>query len=67
MWYWGIYGAAWVGKVICVGGDPATAERLGFSTAKTIRDAIEQARDVVGPNPSITCFHWPPLLLCDVS
>jgi len=66
MWYWGIYGAAWCGKVIAVPGDRMVADRLGFATAPTIRDALEQAKDVVGPNPSVTCFHWPPIFLCDV-
>jgi hypothetical protein len=66
MWYWGIYGAAWCGKVIAVGGDKFVAGRLGFSTAPTIRDALEQAKDVVGPSPSVTCYHWPPIFLCDV-
>jgi hypothetical protein len=66
MWYWGIYGAAWCGKVIAVGGDKAVADRLGFSTARTIHDAIEQAKDMVGGSPSITCYHWPPIFLCDV-
>jgi hypothetical protein len=67
MWYWGIYGAAWCGKVIAVGGDSFVAGRLGFATAPSIREAIEQAKDVVGPNPSVSCFHWPPLILCDVA
>jgi lactate racemase len=67
MWYWGIYGAAWCGKVIAVPGDRFVAGRLGFATAPTVRQAIEQAKDVVGPSPSITCYHWPPIFLCDVS
>ena len=66
MWYWGIYGGAWCGKVIVVPGNPFVAERLGFDIAPTIGQAIEQARDVVGSNPSITCYHWPPIFLCDV-
>src|SRR5207248_3366527 len=66
MWYWGIYGAAWCGKVIAVGGDRFVADRLGFGTAPTIRAALEQAQSVVGPSPSVTCFHWPPIFLCDV-
>ena len=66
MWYWGIYGAAWCGKVIAVPGNEFVAGRLGFGHAPTVRDAIEQAKDVVGPNPSITYYHWPPLFLCDV-
>src|SRR5262249_53250280 len=66
MWYWGIYGAPGCGRVIAVPGAPFGAERLGFRTAPTIRDAIEQAKEVVGPSPSVTCFHWPPIFLCDV-
>jgi hypothetical protein len=67
MWYWGIYGASWCGKVIAVGGDPFVAGRIGFGTAPTVRDAIEQAKDTVGPSPSVTYFHWPPVLVCDVT
>ncbi len=48
-------------------GDPFVAGRLGFHTAPSVRAALEQARDVVGPNPSVTCYHWPPIFLCDVS
>jgi hypothetical protein len=66
MWYWGIYGAAWCGKVIAVPGNPFVAGRLGFGTAPTIREALEQAKDVVGPSPKVTCYHWPPIFLCDV-
>ena len=66
MWYWGIYGAAWCGRVIAVPGDPFVAGRLGFQTAPTLREAIEQAKEVVGPHPTITCYHWPPIFLCDV-
>ena len=66
MWYWGIYGAAWCGKVIVVPGDADVARRLGFATAPTIHAAIEQAKDVVGGSPTITCYHWPPIFLCDV-
>jgi hypothetical protein len=43
------------GKVIAVGGDPFVAGPLGFGTAPTIRNALEQAKDVVGPSPSVTC------------
>jgi len=66
MWYWGIYGAAWCGRVIAVGGDPFVADRLGFGTAPTIREAIEQAKSLVGSSPSVSCYHWPPIFLCDV-
>jgi lactate racemase len=67
MWYWGIYGAAWCGRVIAVRGDHFVAGRLGFATAGTMHEAIEQAKDVVGPNPTITYYHWPPIFLCDVA
>jgi hypothetical protein len=66
MWYWGIYGAAWCGRVIVVPGDPFVADRLGFATARSIQEALEQAKDVVGPSPTVTCYHWPPIFLCDV-
>jgi hypothetical protein len=29
-------------------------------------DALEMASDVVGPNPSLTHLHSPPLLMADV-
>jgi hypothetical protein len=66
MWYWGIYGAAWCGKVIAVGGDRMVADRLGFATAPTVAEALEMAKDTVGASPSVTCYHWPPIFLCDV-
>jgi hypothetical protein len=66
MWYWGIYGAAWAGRVIFVPGEPRVAERLGFDIAPTIAEALERAREVVGPSPSITYYHWPPIFVCDV-
>ncbi len=66
MWYWGIYGAAWCGKVIAVPGDPFVAGRLGFDTAPTVAAAVEKARDVVGRSASVTYFHYPPIFLCDV-
>lgn len=67
MWYWGIYGMAWCGKVIAVPGDAMVAGRLGFDVAPTIQAALDKAKDAVGPNPSVTCFHYPPVFLCDVS
>jgi hypothetical protein len=66
MWYWGIYGAAWCSRVIAVPGDRFVADRLGFATAPTVREALEQAKEVVGPSPSVTYYHWPPIFLCDV-
>jgi hypothetical protein len=66
MWYWGLYGATWAGKVIFVPGNAEVAERLGFDTAPTIAEAIEKAKETVGPSPSITYYHWPPIFVCDV-
>ncbi len=48
-------------------GDPFTAGRLGFCTAPIMRAALQQAEDVVGPNPNVTGCQGPPLFLCDVS
>ncbi len=67
MWYWISHGLDHLGKVIIVGGDPATVRRLGFHPASTFDDALEIARDVVGPSPSITHLHTPPLLMADVT
>ena len=40
--------------------------RLGYRTAGTFRDALEMAKDTVGPSPSITYMHTPPLSIADV-
>ncbi len=67
MWYWGAHALQWLGRVIVVGGDPRSVRRLGFQPASTMQDALEMASDVVGPSPSITHFHNPPILMADVS
>jgi hypothetical protein len=67
MWYWGSHAMQHLGQVIIVGGDPASVRRLGFRPASTLDDALEIASDVVGPQPTITHFHNPPLLVADVS
>src|ERR671916_585008 len=66
MWYWGCHGLAHTGKVIVVGGEPRAVRRLGFSSASTLRDALEMAEDVVGRDASITHLHNPPLVMADV-
>jgi hypothetical protein len=53
--------------VIIVGGDPSAVRRLGFMPASTLDDALEMATDVVGPRPTITHLHTPPLVLTDVT
>jgi hypothetical protein len=67
MWYWCCHALEHLGRVIIVGGDPATVRRLGFHPASTLDDALEIAADVVGPSPSLTHLHTPPLLMADVS
>jgi lactate racemase len=53
--------------VIIVGGDPKAVQRLGFSPASTLADALEMATDTVGPAPTITHLHCPPIMIADVS
>ena len=54
-----------LGGVIIVGGDCRAVRRLGFKPASTLRDAFEMAADVVGPRPTVTHLHNPPILLAD--
>jgi hypothetical protein len=44
-----------------------TTKRMGFKRADTIAEALEMAKDIVGPSPSITYMHIPPLFVCEVS
>jgi len=66
-WYWGYRAQCYLSKIIVV--KPRVkhvAQVLGYETADSLSDAIEMAKDVVGPNPSITYFHMPPIFLCEV-
>ena len=67
MWYWGAHALQHLGRVIIVGGDPRAVRRLGFQPASTLSDALEIASDVVGPQPTITHLHNPPILMADVT
>jgi hypothetical protein len=68
MWYWGCYAQQYLGRVICVAPEsPEVAQRLGWDAAPTLDQAIDMAKDTVGPSPSISLYHCPPLFLCDVS
>ncbi len=67
MWYWGAHALQHLGGVIIVGGDAKAVRRLGFKPATTMGDALEMASDVVGPDPSLTHFHCPPLMLAEVT
>ncbi len=66
MWYWCAHALEHLGRVIVVGGDPKAVRRLGFAPASTLNDALEMATDVVGPAPTITHFHAPPIMMADV-
>lgn len=67
MWYWGAHALQHLGRVIIVGGDTAAVRRLGFQPASTLADALEMAVDVVGPQPTITHLHNPPILMTDMT
>ena len=66
MWYWCAHALDFLGRVVVVGGDPRAVRRLGFAPATTLDDALEIARDVVGPSPTLTHLHCPPILMADV-
>jgi hypothetical protein len=53
--------------VIFAGGDPMATKRMGFERADSVAEALEMAEDTVGPSPSITYMHIPPLFVCEVS
>ena len=68
MWYWACRGMSYIGKVIFV--KPKSkrpAQIMGFETAESLPEAIEKAKDIVGPLPSITNYQMPPFLLFDMS
>lgn len=67
MWYWCAHALAHLGRVIVVGGDHGAVRRMGFTPATSLEDALEIARDVVGPSPTLTHLHAPPLFMADVS
>ncbi len=66
MWYWCAHALQHLGGVVIVGGDAAAVHRLGFRAASTLADALEMAEDVVGPSPTLTHLHAPPILMADV-
>ena len=39
---------------------------MGLGRTDTIAEALEMARDVVGPSPSVTCMYVPPLFMVEV-
>jgi hypothetical protein len=66
MWYWCAHALEHLGRVIIIGGDAKAVRRLGFSPASSLNDALEIASDVVGPSPTLTHLHAPPLMMADV-
>lgn len=60
MWRAATDATARLSDVIVVGGDRATAARLGWTAATTLSDALAIADRIVGPGPSITYLHAPP-------
>lgn len=66
MWYWCAHALKHLGRIIIVGGNDRAVRRMGFSSASTMADALEMARDIVGRSPSLTHIHTPPLMMADV-
>ncbi len=67
MWYWGENGRQHVGKVIVAGAENAhVPARLGWDRAESLTEAIAMARSFVGPSPSITLLHHPPMVMAEV-
>ncbi len=66
-WQWGAHALDHLGDVIFVGADPMTTKRMGYKRAASVAEALEMAKDTVGPNPSSTYMHIPPLFMCEVS
>ena len=65
--YWAAHALDHLGGVILVGGDPMTTARMGLGRADTVAEALEMSKDVVGPSPSTTYMHVPPLFMVEVS
>jgi hypothetical protein len=70
MWYWGTHALRHLGKVIVLRPrnrrSVEAAKRMGFDTAHSMSEALGMARDAVGGSPAVTCYHWPPIFVCDV-
>jgi hypothetical protein len=65
--YWAAHALDHLGGAILVGGDPETTRRMGLGRADTIAEALEMAKETVGPSPSVTHMHVPPLFMVEVS
>jgi len=68
MWYWGEAGRQWLGRVIVVGADNEYIPKIfGYETAKNMTEALDMARDTAPSSPEITCFHFAPIVMADVT
>lgn len=67
LWYALQPALAHCGDIIWVGGDRASAERMGHRAASTLADALEIASATVGRSPDILHLHTPPSLIADVT
>jgi hypothetical protein len=65
--YWAAHALEHLGDVVLVGGDPDATNRMGLERADSIAEALEMAEDTVGPSPSVTYMHIPPLFMVEVS
>ena len=67
MWYWGDKGRSHVGRVILVGPvSPHVPEILGWDHAPNLVEALDMAKDTVGPSPEISMLHYAPIVMTDV-
>ena len=68
MWYWGEAGRQHLGRMIVVGADNEYIPKLlGWETARTMDEALRMAKLTAPANPDITCLHYPPIGMADVT
>jgi hypothetical protein len=68
MWYWGENGRQHMGRIIAAGAEsPYVPEVLGFEWSPDVQTAIAMARDTAPASPEITLFHFPPIMMADVT
>lgn len=52
--------------IFCGGADPTPVERMGFSHAPTVQDALAMARAHLGGDPSVTLVEVPPVFIPEI-
>jgi hypothetical protein len=66
-WNWASVGLKHVSKLIVVAPrNKRVAETLGFLTAKTINEAIGMAKKIRGADATVTVYHAPPPMICQM-